>query len=165
MPMPLTFGAASNGIDQVRGGSPTLDGPPPHMPPRPSGADTAALLGNRPDSDITGGAGLQSPVAQVIAAISMLMNAVNIIQSIVPGRISPQFQIEVQQMAQTLPDAAMQLTQMQSPLGMLSAAAALAPGGMNGKPGAGSMGMGGGAGMSMMSPEPAASPQGVPQRM
>lgn len=117
---------SSNPSGSPQGGS-QLDGPPPHMAPRPAGADTNALMGQSQEGD--GNALGMSPKARIIAAIAMLLQSVNLIEGTVPGAVSPQMLMEIDNLRVTLPQAVDQLSQQVSPLGLLSAiGSALAPG-------------------------------------
>lgn len=143
---------SSNPSSSPQGGS-QLDGPPPHMAPRPAGADTSALMGKSPDEEGGNALGM-SPKARIIAAIAMLLQSINIIEGTVPGAVSPQMLMEVDNLRVTLPQAVDQLSTQASPLGLLSAiGSALAPG----------MGMGGGSQAPMPSlGQSAGSPAGAP---
>lgn len=136
MVMPAAFGAQSgiNGSSAGSSGSgnsgTSLDGPPPHMAPRPAGADTKALMGNQDGSDIGMGAQAASPLVRAIAGVSSIMDGINqIIAVLGPGSISPQMQMEVQQLMSTVPAQAQQLQQQGSPQGMLQQAAGMGQGG------------------------------------
>ena len=138
---------SSNPSGSPAGSSP-LDGPPPHDAPRPAGADTSALKGRDPSAGGEGNVLGMSPRSRIIAALAMLMQSMNIIESTLPGAISPQMLMEVESLRTTLPDAVDQLTQQASPLGLLSSmGSALSAGG--GMPG-------------MMPGAPAGGPAGPP---
>lgn len=122
---PLPFSQPSSATSDA-----SLDSAPPHMAPRRAGDDTRSLLGDRPDSDLSSGEFEMSPMGNIIAGIASLLDGVNRIQSVMPGALSPQFLMEVEQLTTTLPEAAQQLTQMSSPMSMLSSASAMAPRGM-----------------------------------
>lgn len=132
-------------LGSVSGSAGVLDGPPPHTPPRPAGADTHALLGNRPDSDVSGGSDAMSPFARGIAGVAALLQGAQTIESLTPGRLSPQFLTELDQLQSSYPAELQSMQEMQSPHGLLAMASSINPGGGIGgpvPPNSGGMGMG-----------------------
>jgi hypothetical protein len=150
--MALAFGSPGSNIGtnlgSVSGNAAALDGPPPHMPPRPAGADTRALLGDRPDSDVSGGSAAMSSFAQGIGAVAAILQGVQTIESLTPGRLTPQFLAEVEELQRSYPEDLKAMAEMQSPHGLLAMASSLSAGGGIGgpvPPNIGGMGMGMGA--------------------
>lgn len=97
---------------------------------------------------------MSSIFSQTISGIAMLLQSINILDSALPGLLSPQFKAEAEMIMTTGPEAAKQASQMQNPFGLINAASALA--------GAGG---GNGNGIPLMRPSPSAvGPAGMPMQ-
>lgn len=86
-----------------------------------------------------------SPFARGIGAVAALLQGAQAIESITPGRLSPQFMAELDQLQSSYPEELKSMQEMQSPHGLLAMASSINPGGGIGgpvPPNSGGMGMG-----------------------
>lgn len=134
-------------------GAAILDRPPSapeekiYSKPTQPGDDTLSLFG-MPPSSMGGNPALSTPGGKLLLVVSMLMQASNIADSIMPGFIPEPMKQAIAAMMEQAPMLADQLSRQQDPAALLSAVGSSAAASPTGAPPMGmpAMGLGGGAG-------------------